>query len=229
MRDIIESFKASFDAEPSKDLIYDVSDLAFDAFIDSTALNGIPIFGFLNSIRKIGDSIQDYRLARKLYNFVYYTSDISSAQRAEFMVEYQAINQENAYESLFAMIDRIDNVNKIAILSNLMRHKIWGRITIDEFIRLTIVLERIPYPDLFRIANYTVDYYESGVADMLYAAGILYQSVIDANSTSKYRLNSVGEQFLKFGLCEDIQLQDKYITSVNAAIEWHDIEKVTKD
>lgn len=81
-----------------------------------------------------------------------------------------------------------------------MRHKIWGRITIDEFIRLTIVLERIPYPDLFRIANYTVDYYESGVADMLYAAGILYQSVIDANSTSKYRLNSVGEQFLKFGL-----------------------------
>jgi hypothetical protein len=60
-------------------------------------------------------------------------------------------------------------------------------------------------------------------------AGILYQSVIDANSTSKYRLNSVGEQFLKFGLCEDIQLQDKYITSVNAAIEWHDIEKVTKD
>lgn len=229
MRDIIESFKASFDAEPSKDLICDVSDLAFDAFIDSTALNGIPIFGFLNSIRKIGDSIQDYRLARKLYNFVYYTSDISSAQRAEFMVEYQAINQENAYESLFAMIDRIDNVNKIAILSNLMRHKIWGRITIDEFIRLTIVLERIPYPDLFRITNYTVDYYESGVADMLYAAGVLYQSVIDANSTSKYRLNSVGEQFLKFGLCEDIQLQDKYITSVNAAIEWHDIEKVTKD
>ena len=35
MRDIIESFKASFDAEPSKDLICDVSDLAFDAFIEA--------------------------------------------------------------------------------------------------------------------------------------------------------------------------------------------------
>ena len=79
MNDLIQSFEYSFKAEPVNELLNDISDTAFDALIDSDAINGIPVLGFLNSVRKINNSIQDYMLAKKMYKFLYNTSNLSKA------------------------------------------------------------------------------------------------------------------------------------------------------
>ena len=53
---------------------------------------------------------------------------------------------------------------------------------------------------------------------MLNAAGILYESVVDQDSL--YRLNSIGEKFLKHGLCYEFNEHGSYTKTVNAEISW---------
>ena len=226
MNDLIQSFEYSFNAEPVNELLNDISDTAFDALIDSDAINGIPVLGFLNSVRKINNSIQDYMLAKKMYKFLYNTSNLSIAEKAGFVVDLEEVSHERAFETLFLLIDRIDNVNKIGILTNLIRSRVWGHISIEDFVRLTIVLERIPYPDLKYIKNYLENCDEPGVTEMLNAAGILYASVV--GNDSQYKLNSIGEKFLKYGLDYEFDMHGSYIQTVNAAISWEDIDEITK-
>ena len=221
MNDLISSFEVSFNEESVNDFLIELADSTFDKLINSDTLNGIPVLGFMNSVRKINNSIQEYRIAKKLFYFLYNTKDLSTEEKTGFIYDLENVNQENAYESLYSLIDRIDNANKIHILANLIKSRVWKEISIEDFVRLTIVLERIPYPDLNNIKKYTENCNEPGVTDMLNAAGILYESVVDQDSL--YRLNSIGEKFLKHGLCYDFNVHGSYTKTVNAEISWENI------
>ena len=107
---------------------------------------------------------------------------------------------------LLAVIDKIDNANKISILCNLMRAKINGEISIDNFVRLCQVIERLPYVDFKNLVKYEVDYSELGTDDVLSSSGVIYNSVIDANGGDKYRLNYMGKLLLRYGMNVSIDL-----------------------
>ena len=107
---------------------------------------------------------------------------------------------------LLAVIDKIDNANKINILCNLMRAKINGEISIDNFVRLCQVIERLPYVDFKNLVKYKVDYSELGTDDVLSSSGVIYNSVIDANGGDKYRLNYMGKLLLRYGMNVSIDL-----------------------
>lgn len=51
---LVESFENSLLSDDKKDLIATVGDTSIDAIVSNGALDGIPIFGILNSIYKVG-------------------------------------------------------------------------------------------------------------------------------------------------------------------------------
>lgn len=104
-------------------------------------------------------------------------------------------------------------------MANLIKAKIRGYISIENFIRLTTILDRIPFPDLKELSKYTTDYFEDGSTDILLSAGVLSETVIDANDTNKYRLNSLGVILLKYGLLEDVDVEIKATTHLKD-LEW---------
>ena len=102
------------------------------------------------------------------------------------------------------VIHRIDNIQKIKILANLVKHKVYDDIDIKTFLRLTTILERISCADFDAIHKYIIDRYEPLETDSLYTSGILFESIIDTNTIPKYKLNSLGIQFLKYGLEKEV-------------------------
>ena len=139
-----------------------------------------------------------------------------------FISEYTEKNKEDGCEVLLALLDRLDNTNKVNILTNLMKAKIKEEISIEDFIRLCAVLERIPFSDINELQKYKEDYYENGSTDILLSAGVLSNTVIDANDTDKYRLNSLGVMLLKHGLQQDVDVEIKDSTHLSD-FDWHEM------
>lgn len=222
---LVESFEESLLNDDNKDLLATVCDTGLDAVITGGALDGVPILGILNGIFKVTKNFQTYRLCKKMVKFLYGLSDYSKRDKEKFLQEYTEANQEKGAEVLLAVIDKIDNANKITTLCNLMRAKINGEISIDNFIRLCQVIERLPYVDFKNLEKYKVDYSELGTDDVLSSSGVIYNSVIDANDGDKFKLNYIGKLLLKFGLLVDTDLDAPSSVSMPntltpEALEW---------
>lgn len=197
---LVESFEDSLLNDDNKDLLATIGDTGLDAVLTGGALDGVPILGILNGIFKVTKNFQMRRLYKKMILFLYGLSDFSQGDKEKFLHEYTEANQEKGAEVLLAVIDKIDNANKITTLCNLMRAKINGEISIDNFVRLCQVIERLPYVDFKNLVKYKVDYSELGTDDVLYSSGVIYNSVIDANGGDKYKLNYMGKLLLRYGM-----------------------------
>ena len=210
-QDLVESFKISFEKENTIDLAVDVSDLVFDKLIDPEVLNSIPVVRLLYGIYKIYKDVHSYRLAKKIYRFLYDIREIGVDEKRKFIEDYIESNQEDGVDALLSVIDQLDNQNKVSIMASMLKAKIEDKNTIVEFNRLVACLQHIPYTDILRLKDYTEDHFEPGVTEILYAAGVLFLS--DENfeeCTSSYKLNYNGYLLLKYGLKEDVQLPKDY-------------------
>ena len=157
------------------------------------------------------EAIQNYKEAaffRKLTTYIMEISDISSEERSKFSKEIEATAHDYSGCVLMDMIDRLDNINKQTILSNLTKARITGGISIDDFFRLSSILERIPYVDFKFLSCYVNAHYdESGDTELLYATGVLQLAKIDANGDNKYILSELGRKLLSYGLMVDLEVK----------------------
>lgn len=209
--DIVSSFQNSFECDNTVDMAVDVADVAVDKFIDSDAVNGVPVVALLNAVYKIYKNVQAYRLAKKVYLFLYHTNEIEVEKKRKFVEEYLESNQEDGIDALLTVIDQLDNQHKVGIMANLLKAKIDGQISIFEFNRLVSCLQRIPFSDISKLKNYVNDCFEPGETEVLYAAGVVYVSHEDSeNRTNEYMLNLNGFQLLKYGLKEAVQIPTEY-------------------
>lgn len=219
MEDIVKSFNVTYNSENAYEMVAQIGDIALDAIIDDGVLDGVPVLGTLKVIYKTTQNIQTRRLIKKVYKFIFATKDTTLYERTKFMAEYTEKNKENGCEVLLAVIDKLDNINKVDILANLMKAKINDLINIECFIRLCVVIDRIPFSDLNELSKYTKDYYEYGSTDVLLSAGVLSNTVIDAEEGNKYRLNMLGVLLLKHGMLQDVSVNIKNYTYL-ADMEW---------
>lgn len=219
MEDIVKSFDVTYKSEEAYDMVAQIGDIALDAIIDDGVLDGVPVLGTLKGIYNTTQNIQTRRLIKKVHKFIFATKDTTLYERKKFMAEYTEKNKENGCEALLAVIDKLDNINKVDILANLMKAKINDHINIECFIRLCVVIDRIPFSDLNELSKYTKDYYEYGSTDVLLSAGVLSNTVIDAEEGNKYRLNMLGVLLLKHGMLQDVSVDIKNYTYL-ADMEW---------
>lgn len=156
-----------------------------------------------SALQSIKDFI-DYKESeffRKYYQYLCGLSDTTPEQRHQFAEEVQKKAEDYSGNVIMGIVDRMDNIHKEQYLAKLTIARINGWITIEEFFRLSSLLERIPYVDLKMLPYYQDPYYdESGDTELLYTTGALNQHTIDANGPSKYVLSTLGEKFLHFGL-----------------------------
>ena len=106
--------------------------------------NSIPCVGGtiaaeIQSIR----SFKELELFRKLILFIYEIKDLPELDREKFVEEIEIKAQDYSGAILTGMIDRLDNINKSVILANFTKNRIQNNICIDDFFRLSSMLERI--------------------------------------------------------------------------------------
>ena len=184
----------------------------------------IPILGW---VVKTQEAFQDFRnlvFCKKIYRFLVFTSRYSKKQIADFFEEFSNANQENGYESMLLVLERLDNYNKVDVMANLLKAKLDGKLTIDNFIRLTSSLQIVPYVDLKRLPDYVESIGSRYDTYMLLAAGLLYNSEIGVDGVgkddgSRYQLNDNGLLFVKYGLGVDVSQCVKSESPIPTATE----------
>lgn len=156
-------------------------------------------------------SIEDYKtneFFRKFTIFIMELTDLGTDERDMFSREIEEKANDYSGNVLLGLVDRLDNINKGKILANLIKAKVSGDISIEDFFRLSSMTERIPYVDLINLPKYQVDYYdESGDTELLFATGVLTQTVIDANDNGKYRLSILGQKLLEYGMGMKLEVE----------------------
>ncbi|MDB5157972.1 MAG: hypothetical protein JWR50_2679 [Mucilaginibacter sp.] len=168
----------------------------------------------IDTFKKLSDSFNNYnalRLHKKLTKFLFGISDIPPLDRQRFMDELDSLHElkEKSGEVLIDIIVRTNHLGKIDLILNLFKAQVASEIDMREFLRLSMVLERVSIADLYQLKNYSSralngkpGLYEGGLTDALYSAGLVDVSVIGAGGT-QFSINNLGSQMLLHGLNEN--------------------------
>ena len=123
--------------------------------------------------------------------------------------EIEQMNGESFFETMIDVLDRIDNANKARILANILHHCIKGDISIDNYLRHIWILANMPFIDLQQLHKYITDYYQSSSSEILYANGLIRETIMDGGTygaeeqtdvNNKFGITALGEEMLHFGL-----------------------------
>ena len=199
---IIKDFETSVqNSAEAEELFGDTTDDIITVVNKKGFIEKIPVLGW---VVKTQEAIQDFRnlvFCKKIYRFLVFTSRYSKKRLSDFFDEYSSANEENGYESMLLVLERMDNYNKVDVMTRLLKAKLDGELSIDNFIRLTSSLQLVPYVDLKRLPDYLVSTSTRYDTYMLLAAGLLYQSVFgidgfEESAANQYQLNESGLRYL---------------------------------
>lgn len=198
-------------------------------------VNLLPCGGFLaQELQNITDAIEDYKAAeffRKFTVFVTEISDTTEEERVKFSKEVEKASKDYSGNVILGLIDRLDNINKQNILANLTRARIHDNISIEDYFRISSMLERIPYVDIEHLVNYAGRYYDdNGDSELLFATGALRLAEINANDHSRYVLSRLGEKLLQYGVGIELSVEREVGTAVSPdTMTEEDIKKMFED
>ena len=238
---VIQSFKNTFETGNLVDVLSQASEVGLDYTLDivdsAQILKDIPVLGLIVSGTKTIANIRNYLLAKKVFKFLFDIRDIPIEKRQKFADEYCRENREDTASALLMILDRLNNQNYVSIICRLMRAKMNGHISIAEFNRAVLALERISYTDIYQLSKFVEDYYEEGLAEAFESSGLVYQSVVgggnaasDSKSGTKMRLSSTGRILLAYGLNIEVGAHAPRSTDVRGGVQWEtfgDVEGFT--
>ena len=225
MNDIVNDFELSVRRSPdAEDIFGNTTDDVIKVTIDNGVVQRIPILGHFVEGTKLIEDFRNQRFIKKIYRFLYQTYKFDRERIEIFFEEYSQASCENGYELMLSVLERIDNINKVDVMTSFLRAKLDGYLSIDNYIRLTSSLQIVPYVDLKRLPDYLKSIGTRHDTYMLLAAGLLYNSEIGADGVGKedgshYQLNDNGLLFVKYGLGVDVSRCVKSESPIPTATE----------
>lgn len=198
-----EEFNAIIKSGSLKDLTVDLVELCFDKTITKEVISEIPILKSFLAIFKVHSTISDYLFIKKSLNVLLELKDINSQDRADFLKELSN-NGDKGIENLLMAIDKIDNSEKCKVFGRLCSLKARKQINVDEFKRLTKLIQDAYLSDLSQInefkENKSVDISNWDYSSLI-SLGLISQggSGLDKEEANKNRFKSVNVSSFDFG------------------------------
>lgn len=234
MRDVttgvVETFQNTFEKGNLVDTFSQVGEFAIDQAIKNDVLKDIPVFGLLVSGYKTIANVKNYYLTRKVYRFLYNLQKTTPEERQKFSKDYCEANQEKTAVSLLNILDQLNNGNLVPIICNLMKAVIKEELTVAQFNRLVMAIQKTAYTDLTQLVKYQEEYDEDGLSDALVASGLIYQSTYDGGTAegdiaeNKFMISPNGMLLLKYGLkVENVQEKPRN-TEISPGMLWSELQ-----
>ena len=214
--DLIQNFENDLICAEVRDLTASMLDVGVDMICTNEVVRGIPVVGILAGMYNVGKNYMAGRLAKKIVKLLFNTRFVSPEEKNNFIKKYGETNKEKGAEALLDILERLDNINKVDILSNLLISQIKEDITIEEFIGLTSALEKLPFTQINRLLDYKNDTYIPGESELINTTGLLYVSSITPTNPNKYKLSRYGWLLLKHGCKKDVEIPIEYKTKNSA-------------
>lgn len=125
------------------DLSSELLEVGIDQILDEGILRDIPILGTAIRIADIAKSVRDRLFLYKVQLFLNASDRISQAEREKFKqkLDNEPEFREKVGETLLLIIERLDSLEKPALLARLFSHLIRENITLSEFRRLAYAID----------------------------------------------------------------------------------------
>lgn len=157
---IVESFRNGIISDEIISVAKDFSEIAFDSFLNDGTLKDIPFFGSLLSIYKIGASLNEKRIIKKIAVFLAQLSDISLNDRKMFLDKLSEDDKykESVFEKVLFLIEKLDETAKAEIMGNLFKLYIMEVLSKEQFFRFSSIVSRALLYDLLAL-HYTYSWF----------------------------------------------------------------------
>jgi hypothetical protein len=141
-------------------LAQDFGEVALDSILKYGVLKDIPVIGSIIGVAKATISIRDKLLVKKILHFLRELGDTTEEERRKFLQEFEedAKEQRKIGENLILLLDRLDNLDKSAMVAKLLKAYIKGEIkSYDEFAYYSALVDRSPMFDLSALLSFFSD------------------------------------------------------------------------
>jgi hypothetical protein len=211
---IQESFDKTLRSTNFQDIAIDISEITIDSLLKDGILKDIPIVGTLIHLAKLGVNIRDILFLKKMVSFMSGLKEILPAERSKMI---NKIDDSKEYrvkvgEKLLYIIDSCNDYENSENVSRLFKAYLKEKITYNEFLSSSNVIERIESHDLKWFLKNTRE--SMGVEEVgnLISSGLfdLHYEQIDI---------SVEDQ-------DDYESSDRYKTRVNGGETYLTISQV---
>ncbi|MCR1231088.1 hypothetical protein [Klebsiella quasipneumoniae] len=147
---------AVINSDDVKDLSKEYGEIAIDSFIESGALESIPVVNSVVGIFKTVNSVRDRRFTDKLIRFIFELSDLTDAERINMT---ERLNSDDNFagragDRLIEIIDRLESENKPEIAAAFLKAFACERIDFITLRRLMVALERVPSFDIKELEDF---------------------------------------------------------------------------
>lgn len=190
--DVFKSVKSNAINELAPELL----ETALDSLIESEALKDIPIFGIAFKSYSLYKKITESFFTKKILKFLIELKDIPQTKREEFITELESKNEtKQAGEKLLIILNRLDDDNKATIIGKLFKNTILGKVTFDNFKRLTYIIDNTYLDDLELLKdNEYLQNINVDIKSNLYKVGLLNQSIKDSRKHEEYKSKLTGRK-----------------------------------
>lgn len=193
-------------------VVFDVAEVVLDENLGEGVLKELPFFGVIVKLFRGGQSISESLFLRKLLRFLVELQSVPANERKQLLKEYpdDSEKQKVLGENLLLALDRLDDVQKPAMLARFFTAYVRESIDYATFVRLAHSLERFNLALLPNLrAYYTgADPEISASGEMVYefsVAGLVHVNLSGAgmlNRPARFEPTSIGRNFLRIGCGE---------------------------
>jgi hypothetical protein len=180
-----------------------------DHVLSEGVLRDLPIVGMVVKLTTVGQSVAEELFVRKLLRFLVELKGVSADERAKLLTKYPDGTEEQCDlgENLLLALERLDTVQKPALLARFFAAYLREQVDYPTFTRLAKALERfnlalLPHLRWFYTREgITVDVTED-IKHELSLAGLLMAGLTGSgtvNGSAGYYYNSIGKLFLELG------------------------------
>lgn len=148
-KSLVETLRSSELAPLSGEL----AEAALDGILEDGVLKDLPVVGSLIALYKTGQSVRDHLFTKKLMTFLGGVQQLSKQERAVVLGKVAA-NPEAAGELLLLALERMDSMEKPALLAKTFCLLADGHITAAEFHSLRRVIDVVHLDDLPEITDF---------------------------------------------------------------------------
>lgn len=130
--------------KPLGEAIIGLAEVALDKNLAEGVLKDVPIVGTLFKLAQAGQSVSEELFLRKLERFILDLDAISDSERKQLLEKYPDSSEEQKVlgENLLLALERLDDVQKPAILARFFAAYIKSTIDYLTFTRLARALEK---------------------------------------------------------------------------------------
>jgi hypothetical protein len=164
----------------------DLAEVALDSVLKEGLFRDIPVVGSLLGILKLGATVKDALLFRKLVAFLGGIATVPGAKRAQMISLLQSDDAvDDVGEKLLSLLDRLETSTKAKLLGRAFVLLAEETITTEEFWRVSFVLDRVPLSDILALTEWeSLDLNAVGhVRRQMYLSAGLGWYVLDFSST----------------------------------------------